>query len=193
MKLDTNKINDLASAMLKGMNSQNDFSFDEMLAILSSARQQLTTAEEEKKKKQEEERKKMLERGEKIAAIATRMLDRQMTPDDLAFAMNCYNESHNLSDIVMTAEDVESIYKNAKKLTDNLESSTSCLDALINGLKALSIDINIPSNKHSTPPKETESTGKCEGKCNSKTKDQAKMNDNTNDDDIIKAFINSLI
>lgn len=186
MKLDNNKINDLASAMLKGMNSQSDFSFDEMLAILNSARQQLTTAEEEKKKKQEEERKKMLERGEKIAAIATRMLDRQMTPADLAFAMNCYNESHNLSDVVMTPEDVESIYKNAKKLTDNFESSTNYLDTLINGLKALGIDINsITGNKCSAPSKETEPAEKCECKCNSKTK--------VNDDDILKAFINSLV
>lgn len=186
MKLDTNKINDLASAMLKGMNSQNDFSFDEMLAILSSARQQLTTAEEEKKKKQEEERKKMLERGEKIAAIATRMLDRQMTPADLAFAMNCYNESHNLSNIVMTAEDVEGIYNNAEKLTDSFESSANYLDTLINSLKSLGIDLNsIIGNKGNAQSKETDSVGKCECKSKSKAK--------TNDDDVIRAFLNTLV
>lgn len=113
-------------------------SLDDLDNLLTRAKEDIAKAKQEAA---EAARKAEADRGNKIAEIATNMLNREITDDDMAFVMNTYFAQNKL-DTVWNAKNVRELITdctalNQRKSTRTVQISdslTSLLDEIIKDL-----------------------------------------------------------
>ena len=106
----------LQEALAKGSGG-----LDELDALLTRAKADIVTA-----KREEEERVRLEteERGRRVADVATRMLNYELTSEDVAFILNGFFSSRNLK-AVWTAADVDEVLNNCRKDEKAIAKSAS--------------------------------------------------------------------
>lgn len=109
MKLNTQNHRDIADAVLKGLNKNQEFNDEELEEILNYALDKV------------KEQKQIKIKAEHIADIATRMLNEQMTEEDCLFAINCYIRSIKLD--VAPIESLDAVLRPSKAETKTKELS----------------------------------------------------------------------
>ena len=115
-------MNALLGALEKGEGSLSDLE-----ALMDRVKKDIAEAKAEEKVRKEKEEADMKARGEKIAEMATRVLNDKATEADVAMVMESYMHNLGLKDAKISAKDVQ----NAKEAADRASSAIDVvLDAL---------------------------------------------------------------
>ena len=107
-------MNALLGALEKGEGSLSDLE-----ALMDRVKKDIAEAKAEEKTRKEKEAADLKARGDKIAAMATRVLNDQATEADVALVMESYMHNLGLKDAKITAKDVQ----NAKEAADRASSA----------------------------------------------------------------------
>ena len=102
-------MNALLGALEKGEGSLSDLE-----ALMDRVKKDIAEAKAEEKARKEKEEADLKARGEKIAEMATRVLNDKATEADVAMVMESYMHNLGLKDAKITAKDVQ----NAKEAAD---------------------------------------------------------------------------
>ena len=115
-------MNALLGALEKGEGSLSDLE-----ALMDRVKKDIAEAKAEEKARKEKEAADLKARGDKIAAMATRVLNDQATEADVALVMESYMHNLGMKDAKISAKDVQ----NAKEAADRASSAFDVvLDAL---------------------------------------------------------------
>lgn len=115
---------------------KGDGSLDDLSNLLSRAQADIETAKKEQAEKAKREAEKAkIARGEKIAELATRLLEGKPTSADVALVMETYFKSKGYEDVHVTAESVDEGIKASRELNQHLEELTDALGDLFNFTK----------------------------------------------------------
>lgn len=112
---------DIMDALQKSL-TQGSGSLDDLSNLLTRVQADI---EQAKKEEVENKRKAENARGERIAEIATNMLQNQLTPDDMAFIFNEYfHDKHwtgkDISDIEQNMREADKVASNLNTAIDEL-------------------------------------------------------------------------
>ena len=115
-------MNALLGALEKGEGSLSDLE-----ALMDRVKKDIAEAKAEEKARKEKEEADMKARGDKIAAMATRVLNDKATEADVAIVMESYMHNLGMKDAKISAKDVQS----AKEAADR---ASSALDVVLEAL-----------------------------------------------------------
>lgn len=115
-------MNALLGALEKGEGSLSDLE-----ALMDRVKKDIAEAKAEEKARKEKEEADLKARGEKIAEMATRVLNDKATEADVAMVMESYMHNLGLKDAKISAKDVQ----NAKEAADR---ASSALDVMLDAL-----------------------------------------------------------
>ena len=115
-------MNALLGALEKGEGSLSDLE-----ALMDRVKKDIAEAKAEEKARKEKEAAEIKARGEKIAEMATRVLNDKATEADVALVMESYMHNLGIKDAKISAKDVQ----NAKEAADR---ATSALDVVLDAL-----------------------------------------------------------
>lgn len=130
-------MNALLGALEKGEGSLSDLE-----ALIDRVKKDIAEAKAEEKARKAKEEAETKARGEKIAEMATRVLNDKATEADVAMVMESYMHSIGLKDAKISAKDVQS----AKEAADR---ATSALDVILDALND-AFDTDPKPKAHST-------------------------------------------
>jgi hypothetical protein len=115
-------MNALLGALEKGEGDLADLE-----ALMDRVKKDIAEAKAEEKARKEKEAAEIKARGEKIAEMATRVLNDKATEADVALVMESYMHNLGIKDAKISAKDVQ----NAKEAADR---ATSALDVMLDAL-----------------------------------------------------------
>ena len=115
-------MNALLGALEKG-----DGDLSDLEALMDRVKKDIAEAKAEEKARKEKEAADLKARGDKIAAMATRVLNDQATEADVALVMESYMHNLGMKDAKISAKDVQS----AKEAADR---ASSALDVMLDAL-----------------------------------------------------------
>lgn len=172
--MDQNKI---VEALQKAL-AHGTGSLDDLDNLLKRAQSDIAQA---KKNEAEAKEKAKTDRGNKVAQLATRLLNSELTDDDMAFVMNTFYAQHGLQAIWDGPGIAMLMTKSDEAAADLDEKAEKAIDDLCNFLNSL-LGVNLDRNQIKTDCKVRKdgSTVKAEYKGNINKKDP---------DDVIKSFL----
>jgi cob(I)alamin adenosyltransferase len=135
-------IDGLLHALDKGQGN-----LDDLDALLNKAKEDIAQAKAELKQKEEEETRV---RAQNIAELATRLLNNELTSDDVALVLGSYMKTKGIDNNI-TAEEIEQCLLQEKELD-------SQVDELINSLSDLFSAISMACDKKSAKAKDNDDT-----------------------------------
>lgn len=135
-------IDGLLHALDKGQGN-----LDDLDALLNKAKEDIAQAKAEQKQREEEETRV---RAQNIAELATRLLNNELTSDDVALVLGSYLKTKGIDNNI-TAEEIEQCLLQEKELD-------SQVDELINSLGDLFSSISMACGKKSAKAKDTDDT-----------------------------------
>ena len=118
-------MNSLLGALEKG---EGDLS--SLDALMDRVKKDIAEAKAEEEKARKEKEKEERARGEKIADMATRVLNDEATEADVALVMESYMHNLGLKDAKVSAKDVQDAKAAADKATGTLDIILNALDDL---------------------------------------------------------------
>lgn len=148
--------NKIVEALQKAL-AQGSGTLDDLDNLLKRARADI---EQAKKDEAAAAERAKTERGDKVAKIATRLLNSQMTAEDMAFVMNVWFEQNNLQPL-WTADGITKLMKDCDtKTTDYQNEVNKAIEDLADLLnKTFNLDIkpekiDVHVNKKPKPEKD---------------------------------------
>lgn len=125
----------ILAALQHALNEGNG-SLDDLSNLLSRAQADIETAKKEQaeaeaRAKKEAEKAKFA-RGEKIAELATRLLEGKPTSADVALVFETYLKSKGYDDVKISAESIEEGLEASRELNKHLSELTDALGDLFN-------------------------------------------------------------
>jgi len=117
--------------------TQGSGSLDDLEALMDKAKADIAKAKQEEKEAKEAARKAAeadkLKRGEKIAELATRLLDEEPTEEDVAYVLQVYFKSKGI-EAEVTAESIRDGMDVKAELDKNLDELCDALGELFEAL-----------------------------------------------------------
>ena len=139
--MDQNKIIEgLQKALANGTGS-----LDDLNNLLKRAQADIETV---KREEAEAAKKAEADRGNKVAEIATRLLNREMTNEDMAFVMNTFFGQHKLQQS-WTPDNIKSLMV---ECGNRVEQANRAINRLNDLLKDIGIDLNIDADMKNSKP-----------------------------------------
>jgi len=139
--MDQNKIIEgLQKALANGTGS-----LDDLNNLLKRAQADIETV---KREEAEAAKKAEADRGNKVAEIATRLLNKEMTDEDMAFVMNTFFGQHKLQES-WTPANIKSLMA---ECGSRVEQANRAINRLNDLLKDIGIDINLDADMKNSKP-----------------------------------------
>ena len=139
---------DIIDCLLKAL-EQGNGDLDELDRLMDHAKEDIAKAKEIEKAEQARKEAEQRKRGEKIAEMATRVLNDQATDADLALVMESYMHARGMKDAKVTEADVVNAAQAADKATSMFDDLLKAFDTLGAALESKSATTKVAKNKTS--------------------------------------------
>jgi len=109
-------------------------SFDDLYNLLEHAQEDIAEAKAAEAKAKEEAERKRAQYGVKVAELANRMIDDELTDDDCAMVLNAWFKAHGIKNAGFTGDQLKEIFivgeKQAKDITKFAQDICTVVDTL---------------------------------------------------------------
>ncbi|MBQ2230782.1 MAG: hypothetical protein II425_03095 [Oscillospiraceae bacterium] len=139
---------DIIDCLLKAL-EQGNGDLDELDRLMDHAKEDIAKAKEIEKAEQARKEAEQRKRGEKIAEMATRVLNDQTTDADLALVMESYMHARGMKDAKVTEADVVNAAQAAEKATSMFDDLLKAFDTLGAALESKPATTKVAKNKTS--------------------------------------------